>query len=82
MSDITDLLHTLINIDTQIAFNKAQVNILFSQDTNSIQRINELYADNYRLIQTKNKILQDDKLKHLSFEQLEDLKSKHSKKYY
>lgn len=81
-NDIIDLIHSLNYIDNMIYFNNQEVKALFNTTGYDINRINELFAHNHKLIQQKNEILQNDKLKKYSEKDIHKFQILLSKKFY
>lgn len=81
--NLDDIIHNLSYIENILAINKNKVHQMFNCGSNyNINDINSIFAENHKLIQMKNKLLQNDKIKHLSPDDLYNLKIIHLKKYY
>lgn len=80
--NLDDIIHSIAYIESILAINKNKVTEMFDSGSNNINVINSIFAENHKLIQMKNKLLQNDKIKHLSENDLYNLKIIHLKKFY
>lgn len=78
--NIEELIYSLNFIDNIIYINNQEAKLLIHSPLNNLNRINMLYADNHKLIQNKNDILQNHHLKHLNDYEIKDLQIRLNKK--
>lgn len=77
---IEELIYSLNYITNMLHYNHQEARLLLNSPKDNLNRINRLFSDNHKLIILKKEILQNDKLKHLSENEIKDLQIRYDKK--